>query len=110
MVMVPCHRVVIFMDLGRAKWWGDTYSHHLGCQCKPQVCVCGGGGGVGGGGGGSFYGEGGFLLCNTAVLKLYFRSYWADTVKDFIGYLFSLYCCCFTCFVSIEVSKSKSAI
>ena len=32
-----------------------------------------------------------------------------DTVKDFIGYLFSLYFCCFTYFVSIEIGKGKSA-
>ena len=31
-------------------------------------------------------------------------------VKDFIGYLFSLYCCCFTCFIFIEIAKAKNAI
>ena len=30
------------------------------------------------------------------------------TVKDFIGYLFSLYFCCFTYFVSIEIGKGIS--
>ena len=51
--------------------------------------------------GGSFYGEGWFALCNTGFL---------GTVEDFIGYLFSLYYCCFTCFVSIENGKAKSSI
>ena len=30
-------------------------------------------------------------------MKLYCKSYWVYTVKDFIGYLFLLYYCCFTC-------------
>ena len=30
-------------------------------------------------------------------------------VKDFIGYLLSLNNCCFTCFVSTEIDKAKSA-
>ena len=30
------------------------------------------------------------------VIILYCKSYWVYTVKNFIGYLFSLYCC-FTC-------------
>ena len=32
------------------------------------------------------------------------------TVKDFMGYLFSLYYCGFTCFVSIEIGFAKSVI
>ena len=39
-------------------------------------------------------------------MKLYCTSYWVYTVKDFIGYLFSLYYYCFRCF---EVGKAKSA-
>ena len=30
-------------------------------------------------------------------MKLFCKSYWVYTVKDFIGYLFSLYYCCLTC-------------
>ena len=30
-------------------------------------------------------------------MKLYCKSYWVYTVKDLIEYLFSLYCCFFTC-------------
>ena len=33
-----------------------------------------------------------------------------STVKDFIGYLFPLYYCCFTCFTSIGIGKTKSTI
>ena len=65
-----------------------------GCQCKPQ-----GGGGILMGKGGSRYVI--LLYWNFIVLL--------DTVKGFIGYLFSLYFCCFTYFVSIEIGKGKSA-
>ena len=56
-------------------------------------------------GGGSFYGEGEFSLCNAVVLKLYLSL--NGTVKDFIGYLISLYYSCFTCFIFIEIGRSK---
>ena len=60
--------------------------------------------------GDSFYGEGRFSLCNTGVLKHYGKSL-LGTVKHFIGYyLFSLYFCYFTCFVSVEIGKDKNAI
>ena len=31
------------------------------------------------------------------IVKLYCKSYWVCTLTDIIGYLFSLYYCCFTC-------------
>ena len=37
-------------------------------------------------------------------MKLYRKSYWLYTVKDFIGYLFLLYYCCFTC---LKLAKPK---
>ena len=40
------------------------------------------------------------------MVKLYWKSYWVYTVKDFIGYLFSLYYCCFRC---LRLAKPKSA-
>ena len=57
-----------------------------------------------------FYREGGssyyviILCCET--LLLVFRG----TVKGYVGHLFSLYYSCFTCFVSIQIGKVKSAI
>ena len=42
------------------------------------------------------------------IVKLYCKSYWVDTVKDFIGYLFSLY---YTAVLPrVEVGKAKCAI
>ena len=40
-------------------------------------------------------------------MKLYWNSYWVYTVKDFNGYLFSLYYCCFTC---LRLAKSKKQL
>ena len=40
-------------------------------------------------------------------MKLYCKSYWVYAVKDFIGYLFSLYYCCFTC---LRLAKPKMRI
>ena len=40
------------------------------------------------------------------MVKLYWKSYWVYTVKDFTGYLFSLYYCCFRC---LRLAKPKSA-
>ena len=59
----------------------------------------------------NFYQKEGFSLCNTAVLKLYFNFDWVLLIilQD-TRYLFSLYYCCFTYFVSIEIGKTKSAI
>ena len=37
-------------------------------------------------------------------MKLYWKSYWVYTVKKFIGYLFSLYYCCFMC---LRLAKPK---
>ena len=37
-------------------------------------------------------------------MKLHCKSYWAYTVNDFIGYLFSLYYCCLMC---LRLAKSK---
>ena len=42
------------------------------------------------------------------VILLYSNFIAILTVKDFIGYLFSLNYCCFTCLVSIEIGKAKS--
>ena len=45
--------------------------------------------------------------CAHCVILLYcetFSSYWVYTVKDFIGYMFSLYYCCFTC---LRLAKPK---
>ena len=45
--------------------------------------------------------------CAHCVILLYcetFSSYWVYTVKDFIGYLLSLYYCCFTC---LRLAKPK---
>ena len=49
--------------------------------------------------GGSFHWERRFSLCNTAVLWNFIVSLtgYIPTVKDFTGYLFSLYYCCFKC-------------
>ena len=56
--------------------------------------------------GGCFHIEGRFLLC-TYVILLYCETLLQvllGTVKDFIGYLFSLYYCCFTC---LRLAKPK---
>ena len=42
------------------------------------------------------------------VILLYSNFIAILTVKDFIGYLFSLNYCCFTCLISIEIGKAKS--
>ena len=44
------------------------------------------------------------LYCETLLSLL------MGTVKDFRTYLFSLYYCCFTCFVSNDIGKTKNAI
>ena len=87
---------VIFMGFGGAVV-GDVLKSFRGGggggQCKPQE-------------GGLFLigKEGGILtICNTAETLL------LGTLKDFIGYLLSLNFCCFTCFVSTEIGKAKSA-
>ena len=86
---------VIFMGFGGAVV-GDvlkSFRGEGGGQCKPQE-------------GGLFLigKEGGILtICNTAETLL------LGTLKDFIGYLLSLNFCCFTCFVSTEIGKAKSA-
>ena len=58
--------------------------------------------------GGSFYSEQGshykILLHWNFIISLTWY------VKDFIGYLFLLYYCFLTCFVSVEIGKAKSAI
>ena len=55
----------------------------------------------------SFHGEEKFSLSNTAVLKLW--SYWA-LQKNFIGYLFTLYYCCFTCFTLNLLSLARPKV
>ena len=66
--------------------WGMLKSHRLGLVMQVTK-------------GGSFHREGRFSLCKYVIL-LYCETLLQDllgTVKDFIGYLFSLYYCCFTC-------------
>ena len=38
------------------------------------------------------------------IVKHYCKPYWVYTIKDFFGYLFSLYDCCFTC---LRLAKPK---
>ena len=65
-----------------------------GWQCNPQ----------GRRGVSNFNGEGGHY-----VTLLYWNFiFLLGTVKDFIGFLFSLYFCCFTYFVSTEIGKGKT--
>ena len=58
--------VVIFMEFGRAKKWEDVLKSSL--EVARQATK-------GGGGVGSFHGDGGFLLCDNVILKLYCKSY-----------------------------------
>ena len=83
--------VVIFMGFGQAgpkRCGGCLIVINWEWRCKSQK---------GRGGGGSFHiGKAGshyviLLYCETLLQVL------LGTVKDFIGYLFSLYYCCFTC-------------
>ena len=73
---------VIFMRFGQAgakRCGGCLKVINWGRQCKSQK-------------GDSFYREGRFSLCNTAVLWNFIAR--LIIAKDFIGYLFSLYYCC----------------
>ena len=50
-----------------------------------------------------------FIMCYCCIETL--LQVLLGIVNYFIGYyLFSLYYCCFTCFVSIEIGKTESAI
>ena len=80
------------MGFGGGKRWWDALKSSFGMAMQATR-------------GGSFYGEGEFSLCNAVVLKLYLSL--NGTVKDFIGYLISLYYSCFTCFIFIEISRPK---
>ena len=67
--------------------WGDNITHKLGTLFIGKAgshCVM-------------------LLFCETLYVLL-------GTVKNFIGYLFSLYYCCFNCFISTEIGKVKSVI
>ena len=81
------------MGFGGGKRWWDALKSSFGMAMQATR------------GGGSFYGEGEFSLCNAVVLKLYLSL--NGTVKDFIGYLISLYYSCFTCFIFIEIGRPK---
>ena len=61
----------------------------------------------------SHKGEGAILMGKGGGSHYVIMLYWnfiviLGTVKDFIGYLFSLYFCCFIYFVSIAIGKGKS--
>ena len=60
--IAPCHICLIYGIWG-SKEVGDPLQSPLG-KCKQQ------------GEGGSFYGEGGFSLRNTNLLKFHCKSYW----------------------------------
>ena len=101
--MMPCHGCHIFgICTSRSKKvWGCLKVINWRWRCQWQK-------------GGSFHREGGFSLCKTAELwnfiasltgYIYIYIYiYIYTVKDFIGYLFSLYYCCFTC---LRLAKPK---
>ena len=55
--------VVIFVGSGRAKRWGHALKSLFGVAMQVTKRD-------------NFYGKGGFSLCNTALLKLYCKSYW----------------------------------
>ena len=56
--------VVIFMEFGRAKKWEDVLKSSLGVARQATKR-----------GGGSFHGDGGFLLSDNVILKLYCKFY-----------------------------------
>ena len=74
--------VAIFMGFGQAgaKWCGRCFIS-WGWRCKSQK-------------GALFIGKAG----SHYVILLYCETLLQVLLKDFIGYLFSLYYCCFTCF------------
>ena len=80
------------MGFGGGKRWWDALKSSIGVAMQATR-------------GDSFYGEGEFSLCNAVVLKLYLSL--NGTVKDFIGYLTSLYYSCVTCFIFIEIGRPK---
>ena len=55
--------VVIFVKFGGAKSWRDVLKSSSGMAMQATRRD-------------NFYGKKGFSLCNTAVLKLYCKSYW----------------------------------
>ena len=55
--------ILIFMGFGEAKGWGDALKSLFGMAVQAARRD-------------SFNGKGGSSLCNTAVLKLYCKSYW----------------------------------
>ena len=97
--MVPCHSCHIYRiwTIRSKKVWGILKSHQLGVAMQVTKE-------------GSLHREDRFSVCNCdkcshyCIVKLYCKSYWVYTVKDFIGYLFSLYYCCFTC---LRLAKPK---
>ena len=92
----PCHSCHIY-GIWRSKKVGDALKSSFGVTMQAAM-------------GDSFYGEGRFSLCNTAVLKHYCKSL-LGIVKHFIGhYLFSLYYCYFTSFISAETGKAKNVL
>ena len=89
--MVPCHSCHIYgIWTSRSK---EVYGMlNWGWRCKSQK-------------GGLFSkGRQALTMEYCSIMKLYCKSYWLYAVKDFIGYLFSLYCCCFTC---LRLAKPK---
>ena len=93
-ICVWCLAIVsIFMGFGQAgekRCGGCLKVINWGWRCKSQK-------------GDSFHKEGRFHY----VILLYFengKSYWVYTVKDFIGYLFSLY---YSYFMCLRLTKPK---
>ena len=101
--IMPCHSCLIY-GIWRSKEVGDTLKLSFGLAMQAT----GGVGWEGGGHGGVLMGKGGshslVLLYWSFIVSL------LGIVKDFIGYLFFLCYCGFTCFVSTEIGKAKSAI
>ena len=92
--MVPCHSCHIYgiWTSRNKKVWGILKSHQLGVAM--QVAKWG------------LLSQGRQVLTMQycCTVKLYCKPYGVYTVKDFIGYLSSLYCCCFTC---LRLAKPK---
>ena len=86
--------VAIFMVFGQArekKVWGMLKSHRLGVAMQVTKS------------GALFIGKAGSHYVKLLYCEA-FLSYWVYIAKDFIGYLFSLYYCCFTC---LRLTKPK---
>ena len=82
-----CHIYGIWTSTGN-KVWGMLKTHQLGVAMQVTK-------------GDFFHREGRFPLC--CFVKLFCKSYWVYTAKEFTGYLFSLHYC-FTC---LRLAKPK---